>query len=372
MFRIAYLLYLLLFFGYYQADVLCYLCSRLTGHPYEAWPGWLALLLTLVSAGLLRWSGRFTIRRGMTPFIPCVCLSWLIIVLLSFPFRSSLWIGLWGLGGVLLIGLETLVRRVRHRRQVTVPWKHLLDSIIGLLLLALYLGLGAGARDVDHYELRTARDLQLGRDKEAYKVGERELATSPRLFALRCMVMARTHRMGLGDQLFAQPVPAGGSRNLLLPDDRRQAVTISVDALYSLLGARPKAGEEPLAFLRRCAELAQRQGRIGRGEHLIAPVDYYLCGLLLDRRLDDFAREVKRFYPLRVRQSKLPAYYAQALLAYMRQRTNPAVAYHDSAVEANYHDYNEMGDTISNRVVRTNRLRQSYGETYWWYMEYAD
>lgn len=371
MFRFAYLLYLLLFFGYYQSDVLGYLCGCVLGRPYEAWTGWLALVLTLAAAALLRLGERMAAQRGVSPFLPYVCLSWLVVVLVSFPFRSPLWIGLWAVVGALLVGLEVIVRRTRSRRLVAVPWKHLLDSTISLLFLALYLGLGAGATDVDHYELRTARALQLGRDKEAYRVGERELATSPRLFAMRCMVMTRTHRMGLGDQLFEQPVPAGGSRNLLLPDDRRQAVTLPVETLYRLLGDRPEAGEQPIAYLRRCADRALREGRVGRGEHMTAPVDYYLCGLLLDRRLDDFAREVRRFYPLRVRQAKLPAYYAQALLAYMRQRTNPAVSYHDSAVEANYHDYNEMGDTLPNRIIRSNLLRQSYGETFWWYMEYA-
>lgn len=173
---------------------------------------------------------------------------------------------------------------------------------------------------------------------------------------------------GLGDEVFSQMVPAGGAASLLLlPTDNYQQLLLPASKLERLLGSRRHANEGALAYLHRCAWLSAFKGD---AKHTAA-ADYYLCALLLERKLDLFAKEIVYYYPTEVAQSKLPRYFAQALILYQRTRTQPDVFYTDSNIEANYRDYTDMADSIPDRIVRTNMLRYSYGETYWWWYSYG-
>ena len=78
-----------------------------------------------------------------------------------------------------------------------------------------------------------------------------------------------------------------------------------------------------------------------------------------------------RYYPRETQKGKLPTYFAQALVLYQHSCLQPVTSYSDNSIEANYQDYGEMGDSISNPLVRNNMLRNSYGETYWWWYTYA-
>lgn len=77
-------------------------------------------------------------------------------------------------------------------------------ALLQLILLCLFVGVGNGVTDLTHYELRTAQALQSDHPKGAYKVGEKSYTTSPRLFAMRCYLMATTHKHGLGNKVFEQ------------------------------------------------------------------------------------------------------------------------------------------------------------------------
>ena len=274
-------------------------------------------------------------------------------------------------GGLVLAWLLMITdKRLRHRSRIT-PQTFGVNFqffAVQMLLLCLYVGVGNGVTDLQHYELRTAQALQSKHPKRAYKVGDKSYATSHRLFAMRCYLMATTHKKGLGDEVFSQMVPAGGAASLLLlPTDNYQQLLLPASKLEGLLGSRRHANEGALAYLHRCAWLSAFKGD---GKHTAA-ADYYLCALLLERKLDLFAKEIVNYYPTEVAQSKLPRYFAQALILYQRTRTQPNVFYTDSNIEANYRDYTDMADSIPDRTVRTNMLRYSYGETYWWWYSYG-
>lgn len=371
MFALFFALFLLLFFRYAQSDVITYLFAEWLGEPVTARPWLWALGLTAVWMLLGRAGERWLVRRGRCGFAPYVIAGWAAAALVSLPFASVAYQGLLLLAGAALLLFAAWWERRLDR---TWPgtrslWQNFIPQAVQLLLLCLYVGFGAAASDVEHYELRTAQALHGHHPKRAYRVGEKSLAVTPRLFALRCYLLAKTHGRGLGDQIFRQPIPAGGSDNLFFPDDEWQRLNLPADSLYALLGSRPHAGESRMDYLRRCARLASF--RQTTTERLAAPIDYYLCALLLDRRLDAFAREVKNFYPGKVARAKLPAYFAQALVYYNRTRTKPVVLYSDAAIAANYDDYTDMADTISAFAARRNLLRRSYGETYWWWAEYG-
>ena len=180
--------------------------------------------------------------------------------------------------------------------------------------------------------------------------------------------MATTHKHGLGNKVFEQMVPAGGGAScLLLPNDEEQRLLFPISNQEHLLGSARHVNETPLQYFKRCAWLAAFKGHRANN----VAVDYYLSALLLERRLDLFAQEIDRFYSREVQQGKLPTYFAQALVLYQRSRTQPIVRYQDSGIEANFEDFSDMGDTISNRTIRCNTLRNSYGETYWWWYTYG-
>lgn len=371
MLRLVFCLFLLLFFRYAQGDVVCYLESLCLQRPAEPHPWLSAIGLTAVMmcAG---WVGQKCLtRHGRRSDGVYVFVGWLAAALVSLPFASWIYQAALFAVAVALYGCFGWWERRNDRRwgERRTLWQSFIPATVQLLLVCLYTALGAAATDVEHYELRTAEAIRTERPKRAYKAGERSLATSPRLFAMRCYLMAKTDRHGLGNEIFKQPVPAGGSAHLLFPDDARQRLILSPDTLYRLLGSTPRTGEDRYAFLRRCAtEAAERAPMTTRPS---APVDYYLCALLLDRRLDEFAREVTRLYPAMVMKGKLPAFFAHALVYYDLHTTQPAPLYRDAAIEANYHDYTRMVDSITDLRQRANLLRRSYGETYWWWYEYG-
>lgn len=355
-------LFLLLFFSVAQADVLHFLLSGMGGRPWPWLPFGYGLVFCALAVGVGLWLDRLCRRRSLPPAWAWLVAGWGSVMVVSFPFIS------WPYGvavTLVAVGLGVAFFFI-HRRWGHSPvlWTSFVATSAQLLALCLFVGLSPAADDVRHYELRAARLLLADRPGDALKVGEKSLATSPLLFAIRCDAMSRRPG-GLGALLFEQPVPGGGSRNLLYAQSAGTWLTRALsDTLRASLGRCAGAAQSPVACLRQCAE---REGmRPGRA------ADYYLCALLLDRRLDDFVTELPRYYGRALRgRGKLPRYYVQALALYARLRTTPRYVYHEASVEANLHDYCEMADTLPDRTVRSNRLRRTFGDTYWWYFQYA-
>lgn len=379
MFIFIYLIFLFLYFAYAQYDAAEYLAACIMGHPVSLPSVWSSLLLTLLCFVLICGIRKLFAPRRLGLTVACVATGWLAAATLSLPFASALWqVGLLAVAvSMVLIDWKYNLRLLRLWGPERTLWQKFMPRSIEMLVLCLYVGAGTAVSDVEHFELRTARALRSAHPEKAYSIGEVDLATSPRLFAMRCYLLATTHSKGLGDKILQQPVPAGGSQNLLLPNDERQQLLLSPDSLGQLLGCRPQSNEKVADYLQRCAYTAFQKQQKQKGMQHLSPVrfnpaiDYYLCALLLDRRLDRFAHEIARFYPQAIAQGNLPTYYAQALVYYARQRTQPAVLYHDTAIEANLRDYTDMAAKLPDDASRPNRLRRSYGETYWWWHEYG-
>lgn len=364
MFRCLFGLYLLLYFRYAQSDVMAYLLSSMVGHYVKPWPWLTALLCFAVLIAVARGGELLLKRFTRHSQLSYVVVGWGAVALTSYPFATTTYqIGLF-LAALVLGGIMIWLDKCPQRTF----WQKLHTTMLRLLLLCLYVGAGSGASDLIHYELQTAQALRSKHPQQAYKVGEKSYVTSPRLFAMRCYLIATTHKHGLGNKIFEQMVPQkGGAACLLLPDDPCQRLLFPLSEQMRLLGSVRHQNEPPLQYFRRCAWLAAFKGHKENN----AAVDYYLSALLLDRQLDLFAQEVTRLYPREVQQGKLPTYFAQAMVLYQRSRTQPVARYHDSSVEANFEDFSDMGDTIANRTIRCNTLRNSYGETYWWWYTYG-
>lgn len=369
MIRIAFSLFLLLFFRFTVDDVLSFQISSLFGHVVEPFP-WITAFLLSILCGIINNAIAWTLRKLKLPaFISAFIIGWAVAALTSVGFVSWQYQLTLFITWIAVVAFALLWKRQFRRSEGNAVsfTNNYLQSVVPLLFLILFIAMGNGVTDVQHYELRTAQALSSNHPEKAYKVGEKAYETSPRLFAMRCYLLAKTQEHGLGQKMFEQVVPSGGARNLLLPYDERQKLLFPADSLYSLLGTTPHTGETALHYLQRCAWLSAFR----KGNQRTAAIDYYLCALLLERKVADFAMEVNRYYPTDVARNQLPAYFAQALIMYQRTQPRTSVHYVDNNIEANHRDYVEMGDTIRHPVKRSNLLRRSYGETYWWWYAYG-
>ena len=371
LFRILFALFLLLFFAKGQGDVVIRLFSSLFDTLLPPQPWLWGGLLTLVWLGALALVQRAFPRSRRAAVVSHTFAVWFAVALVSVPF-AGLWhqLALAAVGAALAVEFVRLAPRpvpacpasLSHRRLWCSFWKVNLSELLWLTSLCVYAGLGAAASDTDHYELRTAQALR-STPEDAYRVGERSLATTPRLFALRCRLMA-SERAGLGETLFEQPVPPRVSASMLIPSESFSPADYPADSLYAFLQTPRHTGEKALDYFQRCAHRA--------GMKPGPAADYYLCALLLERRLERFVAALRCVYPDGDRAGhRLPRFYAQAVILHQKRRTNPTWHYKDNAMSENYRNYSEMGDTLSSVRHRYNLLRRSYGNTYWWFYDFA-
>ncbi|MBP7105506.1 MAG: hypothetical protein KBA83_10310, partial [Fermentimonas sp.] len=109
-------------------------------------------------------------------------------------------------------------------------------------------------------------------------------------------------------------------------------------------------------------QLLQNRHRLTR-----PAIDYLLCGYLLDRNLDAFVRDLRRYYKI---DEKLPLHYREALTLYTHLRTNPLLIYHNSVMDTDYQDMIDLQSQFQNQTQRRSTVLDSYGSTYWSYYLY--
>lgn len=366
MLKYVFLLFTLLFLGITESDVICYLQCYAASHTLPSYPWFSAIILTLVTGCVIYIGEKIADKLRQDKFTVYAFCAWALTALTSLGFVSVAYQIVLIIVAIVIALAVLLVKKKIQCSSASKQWKNSQAFFLQAFVLFLYMGIGNGVTDVQHYELRTAQALMSNHLHRGYKVGEKSYATSQRLFAMRCYLLAKDEdEGGLGEHIFEQVVPQCGAASLFFPKDEKQMLLIPADSLEHLLGSKRLPQETPIAYLRRCAWQAYLKGDDR------TPIDYYLCGLLLDRNLNTFASEVKRFYPKEVATSKLPTYFAQALILYRRTNTQPQLFYTDSSIEANMQDYMDMGDTIANKTIRSNLLRRSYGTTYWWWYAYG-
>ena len=69
---------------------------------------------------------------------------------------------------------------------------------------------------------------------------------------------------------------------------------------------------------------------------------------------------------------KLPVHYKEALVLYTHRRSNPSIVYHDNVMDTDFEDFQQMDHKYANETEKQNALRDTYGNTYWYYYEYGN
>ena len=209
---------------------------------------------------------------------------------------------------------------------------------------------------VYHYRMQTETLLADGKYQKALEVGRRSLESDANLLMLRMYALAREN--ALGERLFEYPISANVEQ-ILPTSGRTRMYYCPEDSLWRFLGGCPAEAMTPMHFL----DLLERRDSIVPRQ----VIDYKLCGLLIDRQIDRFAREIGKYYKL---DERLPKHYREALVLYTHSRSNPVVTYHHAVTDEDWRNLLELERHYPNPTERKGRVEDQYHGTYWYYYRY--
>ncbi len=246
------------------------------------------------------------------------------------------------------------------------------------VLLALFLMVGSigTSNDVLHYELKVERLISEKRYGEALEVGKKSLASSSRLTQLRMYALALCGE--LCERMFDYPQYNGTVGLLDVADTSAVYYRIDADDVCTYLGVRCGKGvcstrcylKHADRHLVQCADTLHKMY-----PHAARLDDYILAYHLLDKNLSDFQMRLKGRT-----ENALPRACMEAMLTCREFAAVDSsfvvdaelLSAVDSLTQARYVEYNGMKNELTDPVERKNRLRRKFGNTYWWYHEYAE
>lgn len=215
-----------------------------------------------------------------------------------------------------------------------------------LFLACFLLGVLTPSDEQTTLERQTARLHALGLNRQALEVGTSYPFTTVRLQALRLQALGNDEQIGQG--MFAFPM------HYFRKEDRTAAylqlsLPVTQGGLNYLITQKKVVRESPL------------------------------ISALLDGDLTGFAKHLPRRY-LNSERSKIPLYFQQALLLYMRLNTHPVINYYDDATDANYRDFVKQQQELRLQypparrerfsIAEKNKMNYFFGNTYWYYFFY--
>lgn len=302
----------------------------------------ITFVLYLVQLGVFAVTKLYKRAHALTYF-PSVLLLLLLTVAHPNPVEGSLSVGVWPWVAIVLLALFCWVAWLSYQFQPYEPKigsSGLFSRMTWVNLLTLggmffFLGLACNHHDVEHYKMRLECRMQHGDFDDAWKA-KAGTATDSSLVMLRAYCLSR---LGLlGEHLFELPL-VGGSQAL-----RPDGLTTTT-MLYPELEIRRYASTK-------------------------AADEYRLCSFLMDKDLAGFVKSVKACYDLN-NDKDLPKHYKEALVLYQHKVSNPSVEYKNKVFEADYADFVKTGDDAPDELEKKNKIRDVYGNTYWYYYKYV-
>ena len=363
---IVFVLFSFCWLFFFEADQLTMTQHVLSGGLTRYKPIWgtliITVLLMLLQLMVYRLV-RLTKRSHALTYVPSMMFLALVTEV-SQQIESSdgvsLWV--WVLPVLLLLGWGAVVWVARITQNVESDRDFSLFSRpmwINALLMALQIICVAwigNTNAVCHYRMQTETLLADGDYRKALEVGKQSLESDANLLMLRMYALAREN--ALGERLFEYPITANVDQ-ILPTNGLTRMYYCSEDSLYRFLGGRPAKAMTPMYFL---DLLEHRDSVVSR-----QVVDYKLCGLLIDRQIDRFAREVSKYYPL---DDHLPKHYREALVLYTHSRSNPVVVYHHAVTDEDWRNLQELEKRFPDATERKGRVEEQYRGTYWYYYRY--
>ena len=363
---IVFVLFSFCWLFFFQADQLAMTQHVLSGGLTHYHSIWGSLIGTVALMGLQLFINRvvrLNKRAHALTYVPSMMLLALVTET-SQQIESnqgiSIWI--WILPLLVLLGWGGCVWIAKIMQEVESDSSYSLFSRpmwINALLMALQIICVAwigNTNAVYQYRMKTETLLADGQYQKALEVGRHSYESDANLLMLRMYALAREN--ALGERLFEYPITADAEQ-FLPTSGRTRMYYCPEDSLYKFLGGRPAEPMAPLHFL----ELLERRDSIVPRQ----VADYKLCGLLIDRQIDRFAREIGKYYPL---DDRLPKHYREALVLYTHLRSNPVVVYHHAVTDEDWRNLQDLEKQYPNATERQGKVEDQYGNTYWYYYEY--
>lgn len=207
-------------------------------------------------------------------------------------------------------------------------------NMSGMAAMSFLAGALSNGDDVFHYRMKMEMCLVRGDYAGALRAGHDADATDESLTMLRAYALA--HEDQLGERLFEYSL-AGGSEALQPHGTDARSIVF------------------PDKYIKNMARYKRA-------------VDYKLCGYLLDGDIDAFVRLFAMHYG--TGGQRIPKHYREALVLYTRSRSDPAVAYHDDALDEDYKDFLALERDHPDKGERAVSVRDTYEGTYWHYFFY--
>lgn len=367
---IVFIVFSFLWLYYFQADVLAALQHVMSNGrtKYNPLLGAVIITMLLQLLQLLVYSVISLTNRGHAlTYFPSMLGLALISAVNTDLMRSYAWGFCWILVILALIGWVGVCMVVKYVQNVE-PDKGSRAFISRpmwinmLILLLMMIGVSAvsNTNAVFHYRMRAETCLLQGDYEGALETGMESLESDVHLQMIRMYAMAI--RGELGERLFHYPV-VGSSSSMLPTNGEAYFVRYPVDSLYHAFGAKPARAMLPTTYLHLISN---------RDSLIVLARDYILCGLLIDRRLDDFVAKLQQFYAISdsLDTSRLPKHYHEALTLYCHSRRHPQLVYHNAVMEEDYRNLQELEEKYSNSTERQGKVEDWYGDTYWYYYKY--
>ena len=364
---IVFMLFSFLWLYGFEADVLAAFQHVVSEGRTEYHPLLGAVLITLALQALqllVHALLRLTNRGHALTYFPSMLALALISAISTDIAESYDWGFWWILVPLVLAGWVFVCLVVRYIQNVE-PDKHLMVFLsrpmwINMLVLSVMMVMVAAVSNTNavfHYRMKAEACLLRGDYEGALDAGWESLESDADLQMIRMYAMAR--RGELGQRLFHYPI-VGGSSMMLPTSGATSFVRYPVDSLYRSFGARPARQILPTTYLKALPATSMSK-------------DYQLCGLLIDRKLDDFVSLLLSSSSSgdSLDTARLPLHYREALTLYNHLRRHPVLIYRNPVMEEDFRNLQELERKYPDATERQGKVEDLYGLTYYYYYKYA-
>ena len=227
-----------------------------------------------------------------------------------------------------------------------------------LIMTGMMIGVAglSNTNAVFHFRTHAEAAIMNENYEEALRTGWRSHETDESLTMLRAYALSKKGQ--LAEHLFEYPLVGRGKDLLPLWDSRSKALLMPVDSFYTYFGARPIGISSMIHYF----ELLKKDSLAK------APVaDYHLCALLMDKKLDEFARYLPHYYSV---EENLPKHYREAATLYTHLRSKPLFVYKNPVMEEDWHNFQELTRRYPDKMERKVMVADRYSTSYWYYYFY--
>ena len=355
---------------YYQADLMTIMQHVLsegqTHYNHFVGAVLITIVLLLIQVGVVRLFQRMRLSWAFT-FVPSALLLAMITDVRQSDSAANGFIE-FGWGGyvlplclimffVVVWGFNTSGITEKYNLDFKNPTHKLWVNLTVILLLMLFVCGWGNSDRVLHDRLHVEQCLADNDVDEALRTLQLHSDADENLTMLTAYALSRKGQ--LPERLFEFPLKGGSAS--LMPNGKNVGFGLIADTtFYAYLGNAYLQRMSTMHYL----DYQRRHMRLNR-----RTVDYQLCAYLMDKKLDAFARNITKYYEVND-SVQLPKHYKEALILYTHSHSNPCIVYHDNVLDADFEDMQKLEKSIADARERQTALRDTYGNTYWYYYMY--